>query len=109
MTMLNISKFLYSLTPTLKVVFEEEMHGQSRYEELAECWFAALTRRRQALHILTLAQHEIKNLENDFSQIIGPDLVQYYHTVYYGDDDTSIGKLEADIVLDRAIPTQGHD
>ena len=106
--MRNILKFLFSLTPMLKVIFEEEMHGQSRYEELAECWFAALTRRRQALHILTLAQHEIENLENDFSQIIGPDLVQYYRRVYYGDDDTSIGKFEADIILDRAVPTQGH-
>ena len=85
------------------------MHGQSRYEELAECWLAALTRRKEALHILALAQNNIEHLEDGFSKVIGPELVQYYRRAYYGDEDTStaLGKFEADMVMDR-VSRQGH-
>lgn len=73
----------------LKVVFKGETHGHSRYEELAECWMAALMRKKEAVHVLALAQRDIKNLENGFSKVIGPELVHYYRGAFYQGEDTS--------------------
>ena len=85
----------------LKIVFSGELHpGPPRYEDLAKCWMAALTRKKEAVHMLALAQRDIEKLENGFSKIIGPELVQYYHKAYYRGEDTSttLGKFEADIL-----------
>lgn len=73
----------------LKVIFEGEMHTHSGYEELAEFWLAALTRKKQAVYALALAQQDVESLENKFSKIIGSELVDYYRAAYYRSEDTS--------------------
>ena len=79
----------FSLTLVLKIIFEGEMHMNSRYEELVECWLTALTRKKEAVHALAFAQHDVESLEHKFSKIIGPEVIQYYRRAYYQDEDTS--------------------
>ena len=80
----------------LKIIFKGEMRRRSKYEELAECWLAALMRKKDVLHELALAQQDIDVLEKEFCRIIGPDLVRYYRRAYCQGEDISgpaLGKL----------------
>ena len=80
----------------IKVIFEEEAHTRSKYDELTECWMAALMKKKQAVHMLALAQQDIEKLENGLSRIVGPSLVHYYHSAYYRGEDmtTDLGKYK---------------
>lgn len=66
----DVSKSHSSLTPMLKIVFSGELHpGPPRYEDLAKCWMAALTqRKKEAVHMLALAQRDIEKLENHWAR-----------------------------------------
>ena len=73
----------------LKIIFEGEARIRSRYDELAKCWMAALMKKKEAIHVLALAQQDVEKLEDGFSRIIGPSLVQYYRKVYCRGEDTT--------------------
>ena len=80
----------------IKVIFEGEARTRSKYDELAECWMAALMKKKQAIHVLALAQQDVEKLENGLSRIVGPNLVHYYRSAYYQDEDmtTDLGKYK---------------
>ena len=90
---------------TPKIVFKGELHTSSKYDELANCWLAALTRREEAVYMLASAQQDIENLENGFSKVIGHDRVHQYRKAYCRGEDinTTSGKFKADVlqVVDR--------
>ena len=66
----------------LKIVIKGETHSRSKYDELANCWLAALTRREEAVQMLASAQEVIENLENGFSKVIGHERVHQYRKAY---------------------------
>ena len=88
------------LTPMLKIVIKGETHSRSKYDELANCWLAALTRREEAVQMLASAQEVIENLENGFSKVIGRERVHQYRKAYCRGEDTNttFGKFKADIL-----------
>ena len=88
------------LIPAIKVIFRGELNGRLTYEELAKCWLVALTQKKEAVHVLALALQRIKNFEEGFAKILGPELVRYYHKAYYRSKDTStdLGKFKVEIL-----------
>ena len=89
----------------LKIVFKGEVHTHSKYDELATCWLAALTKREEAMYMLASAQRDIDSLESGFSKVIGRDRVHQYRKAYCRGEDTNttFGKFKADVlqVVDR--------
>ena len=57
---------------------------------------AALMKKKQAVHVLALAQQDVEKLENGLSRIVGPSFVHYYRSAYYRGEDTTtdLGKYK---------------
>ena len=69
-----------------------------------------MIQKKEAVHMLALALQKIKDLEERFAKVLGPELVCYYHRAYYRAEDasTNLGKVKVEIlqVLDTiVIPT----
>ncbi|KIJ10965.1 hypothetical protein PAXINDRAFT_157478 [Paxillus involutus ATCC 200175] len=60
------------------------------YTDLVKSWGAALAKKKEIVCLLVFAWRDIENYEDDITAVLGPQLTEWYHNVYYCSEDNQM-------------------